>query len=109
MDSKQGEDVDIDSLTFYELNVDIDNHDIGYQLMEEVGEYVRICNKGYYKGNFGIEELLDIAQTAVHGAIRVAKKYNLNLDTHMQLHMDKMKTRGYLKEDAKENGSKTGG
>lgn len=79
------------------------------KLMEETGELAQAIGK--FRGLNGeqvtvgesevikmiTEELLDVAQTAVSMMFVIEEKYQVNIDTVVQEHIEKLIRKGYIK------------
>lgn len=80
------------------------------KLMEEAGELAQAIGK--FRGLNGeptrkeesqvveciVQELLDVAQTAVSMMFVLEEKYDVNMEDALEQHVDKLKKKGYLSE-----------
>jgi len=83
------------------------------KLMEETGELAQAIGK--YRGMSGetdfpeekqvvqliVEELVDVAQTAVTMMYVLEKKYDVDIEETLQRHLEKMLQKGYMTEGQK--------
>ena len=81
------------------------------KLMEEAGELAQAIGK--YRGMSGepgvheekqvvqriVEELVDVAQTAVTMMYVLEKEYNVDIEQTLRLHVEKMVNKGYMHSD----------
>lgn len=84
------------------------------KLMEETGELAQVIGK--YRGMSGepnqlehqkvveliVEELVDVAQTAVTMMFVMEDEFQANIDAAIERHVEKMARRGYMKADPEE-------